>query len=122
MLLVQEIHSYYDLSHILQGDSLELRAGESVVLIGRNGAGKSTTLKSIVGIVPPRRGQVSLSGEEPRGLPSHLVARKRVAHVPEEHRIFAGLTVAEHRRLAALPFRDLHQTEALDRVYGSFPG
>lgn len=121
MLTVEDIHSYYDLSHVLQGVSLTVNDGEIVALIGRNGAGKSTTLKSIMGIVPPRRGRVQLDGEDLVGRPTFQIARKRVAYVPEERRIFSGLTVAENLRLAMLPFREVHPAEALDRVYSYFP-
>ena len=121
MLAVEDVHAYYDLSHVLQGVSLEVRDGEIVALIGRNGAGKSTTLKSIMGIVPPRRGRIRLDGVELQGLPTHAIARRGIAYVPEERRIFAGLSVAENLRLAMLSSRRLNQSEALDRVYSYFP-
>lgn len=120
MLEVQDLHSYYDLSHVLQGVSLAVGEGEIVALIGRNGAGKSTTLKSIVGIVRPRAGRVVLAGAEVQGLPTYLIARRGIAYVPEERRIF-GLTVAENLRLAMLSHRGLKVSEALERIYAHFP-
>ncbi len=99
-LRLEDIHTYYGKSHVLQGVSLEVRAGEFVALVGRNGAGKSTILKSIMGIVPPRRGRVLLEGREITGFPPHEVARRGIAWVPEERRVLPELTVEENLRIA----------------------
>lgn len=100
MLTVEEIHSYYGESHALQGVSLEVAQGEVVCVLGRNGAGKSTTLKSIVSMVPPSRGRVIFDGREIQRLPTYRVARLGIALVPEDRRIFAGLTVKENLEVA----------------------
>lgn len=122
MLQIKEIHTFYGLSHVLQGLSLEVNERELVALIGRNGAGKSTTLKSIVGITPPRRGSISFDGEDITELPTHLIARKGIAYVPEERRIFPGLSVYENLKLAMLPHKNrIEAAEALDRIYSYFP-
>jgi len=101
MLAVEDLHVFYGDSHILQGVSLTVEPGEVCCLLGRNGAGKSTTLKSIVGFVPPRAGRINLRGIPLVGLPTHRVARLGVGYVPEDRRIFPTLTVAEHLRIAA---------------------
>jgi branched-chain amino acid transport system ATP-binding protein len=101
MLAVEDLHVFYGESHILQGVSFTVEPGEVCCLLGRNGAGKSTTLKSIVGFVPPRAGRISFRGVSLVGLPTHRVARLGVGYVPEDRRIFPTLTVAEHLRIAA---------------------
>ncbi|MCI0370260.1 MAG: ABC transporter ATP-binding protein [candidate division NC10 bacterium] len=101
MLAVEDLHVFYGESHILQGVSFTVEPGEVCCLLGRNGAGKSTTLKSVVGFVPPRAGRISFRGVSLVGLPTHRVARLGVGYVPEDRRIFPTLTVAEHLRIAA---------------------
>lgn len=100
MLKVDGIHTYYGESHALQGVSLRVDDGEVVCLLGRNGAGKSTTLKSIIGLTPPRRGRVIFDGQDVRGRPAHWIARRGIALVPEDRRIFPGLTVYENLEVA----------------------
>ena len=100
MLKVEAIHTYYGESHVLQGVSLEVNNREVVCLLGRNGAGKSTTLKSIIGLTPPRRGRVIFDGQDIRGRPAHWIARRGIALVPEDRRIFPGLTVYENLEVA----------------------
>ena len=100
MLEVRDIHAFYDKSHILTGVSLEVRPGELVALLGRNGAGKSTTLKSIVGVVRPRAGTIRFAGESVSGLEPFEVARRGVCLVPESRDIFGILTVEENLRIA----------------------
>jgi len=95
MLEVRELHAYYGKSHILQGVSLDVRSGEIVSLLGRNGAGRSTTIKAIMGGVP-HTGCIRFRDEEIGGLPPHLVARKGLGYVPESRDIFPGLTVREN--------------------------
>jgi len=101
MLAVEDLHVFYGESHILQGVSFTVEPGEVCCLLGRNGAGKSTTLKSVMGFVPPRAGRISFRGVSLVGLPTHRVARLGVGYVPEDRRIFPTLTVAEHLRIAA---------------------
>jgi branched-chain amino acid transport system ATP-binding protein len=119
MLALEKIDSYYGESHILKSVSLHVRAGETVALLGRNGVGKTTTLKSIVGWVRPRSGSVRLAGEEIAGAEMMAIARKGVALVPEERRIFTNLTVAENLRLAQITAR--RPGWPLERVYEKFP-
>jgi branched-chain amino acid transport system ATP-binding protein len=121
MLAVKEIHTYYGLAHILQGVSLEVNDGEIVALLGRNGAGKSTTLKSIVGLTPPRSGSITFNGQEISGQPTHLIARRGIGYVPEERRIFPQLTVLENLRVSMLAFKLPQPTVALERMYDMFP-
>ena len=117
---LEEIHTYYGMSHIIQGLSLYVDKGEAVSILGRNGVGKTTTLRSIVGLTPPRSGSVKLEGEEVRGWPPHKVASKGIAYVPAERNIFPGLTVEENLRLAE---RTLPEGGGwtFDRVYEYFP-
>jgi branched-chain amino acid transport system ATP-binding protein len=96
MLAVKDLHAYYGRAHILQGISLEADAGEVVALLGRNGAGKSTALKAIMGLVPPAEGEVSFAGTRIDRLPPYRIARLGLGYVPEERRIFTELTVMEN--------------------------
>ena len=102
MLAVEDVHSYYGQSHIIQGASVAVEPGETVALVGRNGAGKTTLLKTIMGLVPARRGRVALAGEDITRLAPHEIARRGVTLVPEDRRIFPKLTVDENLRVATL--------------------
>ncbi|HRO15852.1 MAG TPA: ABC transporter ATP-binding protein [Paracoccus sp. (in: a-proteobacteria)] len=99
-LRLTDLHSYYGKSHILQGVSLEVGQGEIVTLLGRNGAGKSTTLKSAVGLITPRQGRVELEGRDVTGQPAHRIAAAGLSLVPEDRGIFQLLTVEENLRIA----------------------
>jgi branched-chain amino acid transport system ATP-binding protein len=116
MLRVEGIPTYYGLVHMLQGVSLDIGEGEVVALLGRNGAGKTTVIKSIIGLVPPRTGKIVYQGEDITGLPPHLVARRGVAYVPAGRGIFSTLTAVENlaivRRAGA---------GTLDDVFRRFP-
>jgi len=96
VLEVRDIHSYYGKSHILHGVTLDLKEGELVCLLGRNGVGKSTTLKSIMGVVRPKQGSIRFDGQELVGKAPYQIARIGVGYVPEDRRIFRSLTVHEH--------------------------
>lgn len=96
ILDIQGLHAHYGKSHVLQGVNLHIDDGELVTLLGRNGAGKSTTLKSICGVVPPTRGRVVFDGQELQGMPAHAIARRGVCLVPEHRGIFKLLTVEEN--------------------------
>src|SRR5690625_1954955 len=96
ILKVEDIHTYYGESHALQGVSLDIDEGETVCLLGRNGAGKSTTLRSIIGLNPPRRGQVVFDGKNIAGQAAFRIARLGMSLVPEDRRIFPGLSVREN--------------------------
>lgn len=99
MLNVRDLHAHYGESHILQGMDFEVPGGEVVTLLGRNGAGKSTTLKAIMGIVTQRTGMVAFKGENLTTLPSNRIARMGVAYCPEERGIFSSLSVTENMLL-----------------------
>ncbi|MEM4989203.1 ABC transporter ATP-binding protein [Collimonas sp. H4R21] len=101
MLSVEQIHSYYGKSHILQGVSLNVAEGEVVTLLGRNGAGKTTTLKSIVGVLRPALGKVLFQGDNLAGLASYKIAARGVCLVPEHRGVFKLLTVEENLTMAA---------------------
>jgi branched-chain amino acid transport system ATP-binding protein len=118
LLEVSGLHSYYGDSHILFGVSLRVERNEVVALLGRNGAGKSTTLKSLMGVVKPRAGSVRLDGLEIAGMKSHAIAQAGVQLVHEERRIFGSLTVEENLVLAGL---SAAKRWPLARVYEVFP-
>ena len=99
LLKVQGLHAWYGESHILHGVDFEVRAGEVVTLLGRNGVGKTTTMKSIMGMVPRREGSITFEGRETIKLPSNRIARLGLAFCPEERGIFASLTVLENLML-----------------------
>ncbi|WP_336366702.1 ABC transporter ATP-binding protein [Marinobacter sp. C2H3] len=101
MLDVSNIQTFYGESQALQRVSLTLDAGETVCLLGRNGAGKSTTLKSIIGLTPPRAGEIRFEGQPIQGWPTHRIARAGIGYVPEDRRIFPGLTVRENLEVAS---------------------
>ena len=119
MLTIEEIHTYYGDSHVLQGLSLQVNPGEIAALLGRNGVGKSTTINSIIGFVPPRRGRITLDGEDITGLPSHRIARMGVGLIPQGRGIFPTLTVRENITLAVRGARNGGWT--FDRVMSTFP-
>ena len=96
MLEVRDIHTYYDQSHVLQGATLDVGENEVVALLGRNGMGKTTLVRSIIGFNAPRRGSIRYRGREIAGLEPHLISRMGVALVPQGRRVFASLSVAEH--------------------------
>jgi branched-chain amino acid transport system ATP-binding protein len=87
MLSLQNVNTYYGYSHILQGVSLEVKEGEIVVLLGRNGVGKTTTMKTIMGIQPPKDGKVIFRNENIAGLPPHKIAQKGISLIPEDRRV-----------------------------------
>jgi branched-chain amino acid transport system ATP-binding protein len=101
MLQVDGVHTYYGDSHVLHGVSLEVRPGEAVALLGRNGVGKTTLIRTVVGFTPPRDGSVRLDGEAIHRLPPHAIARRGVGLVPQGRRIFAPLSVSENLLLGA---------------------
>jgi len=123
LVKVDDLHAYYGKSHILHGVSLTVGRGEVVGLLGRNGVGKSTTLKSIMGLVQARQGQVTFDGQAITGLPSHRLARIGIAYVPEERRIFRLLTVMENLRtgLDRGGVTEDRKQQLLEKVYEYFP-
>jgi branched-chain amino acid transport system ATP-binding protein len=121
ILAAKDLHVYYGASHILHGVSLTMRSGEAVSLIGRNGMGKTTLLRAIVGLAPPRRGTVAVGGADVTGGPAHRVARAGVAMVPEGRGIFPTLTVREHLVMSAQPRAGGGNDWTLDRILALFP-
>ena len=125
LLAVEELHSHYGKSHILHGVSLQIDAGEIVCLLGRNGVGKSTTLKSIMGLVRPSRGRVLFKERAIEGLPPYRVARLGLGYVPEERRIFPTITVRENLLMGIKGTRAGNGARengwTLERVYEFFP-
>jgi branched-chain amino acid transport system ATP-binding protein len=117
ILDVQQIHGFYGKSHILQGVTLRIDEGETITLLGRNGAGKSTTLKSIAGVVTPQRGTVTFKGEPIHKLAPHRIASRGVCFVPEHRGIFRLLSVEENLRLGARK----DSPWQLDDIYRIFP-
>ena len=123
LLEVKDLNTYYEQSHILQGISLEVDRGEVVCLLGRNGVGKSTTLKSIIGLVPPRSGKILLKGQDIAGCSPHVIAQRGIGYVPEERRIFPTLTVKENLLMGIKPGKKEGSGEwTIERVYEFFPG
>ena len=122
MLVLDQIHTYYDRIHALKGVSLTVRQGEIVTLIGSNGAGKSTTLRAISGLIKPRLGSILLDGQPIDPLPAHAVMRLGISQSPEGRRIFARLTVEENLELGAFTRNDKTAIRAdLERVLVLFP-
>ncbi len=103
MLELKGVHTYYGLSHILFDVSLTVGRGEVVCLLGRNGAGKSTTMRSIMGLTPPKRGRIVYQGQDITSLKPHLRARLGLGYVPDDRRVFADLTVGENLEIVARP-------------------
>jgi branched-chain amino acid transport system ATP-binding protein len=118
MLQVETIHTYYGASHVLHGASLRVGPGEAVALLGRNGVGKTTLVRSIVGFTPPRSGRILLDGAAIHALPPHLIARRGLGLVPQGRRIFAPLSVLENLVFAERP---VPGGWTRSRVYELFP-
>ena len=121
ILEVDDIHTYYGESHALQGVSLNLQAGETVCLLGRNGAGKSTTLRSIIGLSTPRRGRVVFDGRDIAGLPAYRIARQGIGLVPEDRRIFPGLSVRENLEIAEYQRPGVSRQWSIERIFDEYP-
>jgi branched-chain amino acid transport system ATP-binding protein len=123
LLHVDDIHVYYGDSYIIQGLSLAVAAGEAIALLGRNGVGKTTLIRAIVGFLPPTRGQIAFQGETVSGLPPDRVTRRGIALVPQGRRIFGSLTIEETLTIAYRPPEPASTRAAwsIDRVYDVFP-
>ncbi|MEN9561802.1 MAG: hypothetical protein RIR73_46, partial [Chloroflexota bacterium] len=122
LLELTNVHSYYGHIHALKGISLHVNEGEIVTLIGSNGAGKSTTLRTISGIIHPREGKVELSGENISNLDAHRIVAKGVGHVPEGRGIFPKLTVQENLDMGAYTINDQKTIkDRMELVYETFP-
>ncbi len=122
MLKVQQLNAWYDHSHVIQGLDFEVRPGEIVTLMGRNGAGKTSTLRTIMGLVDKCRGQVVFDGQELLGQPPHVRFHHGLAYVPEERRIVPGLTVLENLQLGLLASpRRGEMSAMIDEIAETFP-
>jgi branched-chain amino acid transport system ATP-binding protein len=123
LVKIEGVHTFYGKSHILHGVSLVVGKGEVVGLLGRNGVGKSTTLKTIMGLVTPSQGSIVFEGKPIAGLPPHKLARQGLGYVPEDRRIFKLLTVMENLRtgLDRSGVTDTRRKELLDKVFTYFP-
>jgi branched-chain amino acid transport system ATP-binding protein len=121
LLRVQGLHTYYGQSHILRGISLAIARRQSLGLMGRNGMGKTTLIRSIMGLVSPRTGQIAIDGRDVTREPAFLRARAGLAYVPEGRGIFASLSVAEHMAVAARPGADGRADWTIPRVLELFP-
>jgi branched-chain amino acid transport system ATP-binding protein len=118
MLEVAGLHTYYGPGHILQGVDLAIAEGAIAAVLGRNGVGKTTTVRSIMGLAPPREGTVTLAGKQIAGWPSHRIARAGVAYVPEGRMIFPDLTVVENIQVAQ---RKQPRQWTIERLFELFP-
>jgi branched-chain amino acid transport system ATP-binding protein len=121
MLKILDLHAYYGQSHVLQGVSLEVKPGEIVSLVGRNGAGKTTILKSIMGIEVRRRGRIDFQNEDIARHKTYAIAKKGIAYVPEDRRIFPILSVRENLNLGMLYIDKKLRSSTLDEVLSYFP-
>ena len=115
-LSVSDLHTYLGESHVLQGVSFDVTEGGVTALLGRNGVGKTTTLRAMLGLVPRSRGVVSLGGDDITRLPTHAIVQRGVGYVPEDRDVFAGLTVTENLRIA-----ERSREPRYDLVYDLFP-
>ncbi len=121
LIQARGIHTYYGASHILRGIDFTVNRGETIGLMGRNGMGKSTLLKSIMGIVPPRQGSVDIKGQAMNGRPTFEVAQMGIAYVPEGRGIFGNLSVVENLQMAARPGTRGQRDWTYERVLETFP-
>lgn len=118
MLEIKDIHTYYGDSYILQGVSLKVDQGSIVGILGRNGVGKTTLIRSIIGLTPPRRGQVIFKGTDITYFPSHKIAKMGIGLVPQGRRVFKSLSVRENLTVTAM---NRGQGWNLNRIYALFP-
>lgn len=123
LLKLTDVNSYYGKIHALNNINLEINEGEIVALLGSNGAGKSTTLKTISGLIKPRSGIIEWNGESIVGVPAHKIVEAGIIHVPEGRRIFGGLTITENLELGAFTFRKDKKwiKEGIERSFDLFP-
>jgi len=120
MLELKDIHTYYGDSYILQGVSLKVNEGSVVALLGRNGMGKTTTIRSIIGLAPPRRGEIIFKGKNVAGLPPYAIARRGIGLVPQGREIFPSLSVRQNLTMAARS-KGADKGWTLDNIYTRFP-
>ncbi|MBL8703180.1 MAG: ABC transporter ATP-binding protein [Alphaproteobacteria bacterium] len=121
LLEVADLHAHYGQAQVLDGVAFAVEAGSVVALMGRNGAGKSTTIKAIMGLVPPTSGRVAFAGDEIAGRPPHEIARLGLGYVPEDRRIFTELTVMENLEVGRRAARAGVPTWTPDKLFALFP-
>ncbi|HEX5394403.1 MAG TPA: ABC transporter ATP-binding protein [Rhodocyclaceae bacterium] len=121
LLEAKELHTYYGSSHILHGVDFKIHRGEALALMGRNGMGKTTLIRSMMGLVKPRHGKVLVRGDEMTGGATHRIARQGIAYVPEGRGIFPNLTVKENLLMSARPGVDGQNNWTYERVLETFP-
>jgi branched-chain amino acid transport system ATP-binding protein len=121
MLEVADLHAFYGASHVVQGISFSVAQGEAVALMGRNGVGKTSTLKSVMGMETRTQGSIRFDGQPLTGLASHVRASRGLGYVPEERAVFPQMSVEENIRIGALLHERGDQEGCLDRAYGLFP-
>ena len=121
ILEVDGIHTAYGTSRVLFGISLDMKPGECVCLLGRNGVGKTTTMRSIMGLTPPSQGRVRFKGEDITGSPPYRLARRGIGYVPEDRRIFAELTVEENLEVGRRPPNANAPAWTLEKLFALFP-
>ena len=122
LLELKDVHTYYGAIHALRGISMSIEEGEIITLIGSNGAGKSTTLRTISGLLKPRQGEITIRGERIDGIPAHIIVGLGVSQAPEGRHVFARMSVQENLEMGAFLRRDKAALPAeFERVYGLFP-
>ena len=121
MLALEDVHTYYGDSHVLQGISLAVAERTCVALMGRNGVGKTTTLRTIIGLTPARRGRILYRDKDIARLPTHRIIARGIGFVPEDRGIFPSLTVQEHLDIAYAANRGRPRRRAPDEIYQIFP-
>ena len=120
MLELLDVHTYYEESHTLKGVSLEVKEGSTVALLGRNGMGKTTTIRSIIGFTPPRLGMIRFKEKHINGLKPYYIAQMGISLIPQGRRIFSSLSVKENLTMSART-RGKSEAWSLDKVYSLFP-
>ena len=121
MLKVNDINVYYGAIHAIKGVSFEVNEGEIVTLIGANGAGKSTILNTVSGLLKSRTGSIEFLGKPLSGVPAHKIVERGIAHVPEGRRVFLSMTVEENLEMGAYTRPNSGVADHLERVYEQFP-
>jgi branched-chain amino acid transport system ATP-binding protein len=122
VLKITDLHAHYGQIHALRGINLEVRAGQIVTLLGANGAGKSTTMKCISGLMKPTGGKIEFMGESIFGVAAHEIVKKGLIHVPEGRKIFKGMTIQENLELGSFTLKDdVERKKRMEHVYELFP-